>query len=204
MAIVEPMKSASETAPQKRNKGFDETHQEVIEAAVGLISAKGVEALSMAAIARAVGINRTTLYYHFDDRDALLRAVKAWSSGQMMKALSHDLPQQDRIDHLTRFVLENPELIKLWIEDFVSGGDIRDSYPMWDTLVDGIRASLAAEFPDQAIDAEVYCVGLVTAAVIAPRVFRNSVRPGADIETVVRLFTAEHQRLLRHDALIKG
>lgn len=197
------MKSASESTQPKRNKGFDETHHEIIEAAVRLISEKGVGALSMAAVARAVGINRTTLYYHFDDREALLRAVKLWSSEQLMKVFSLDLPQQDRIDYLSRFVLENPELIKLWIEDFISGGDIRNSYPLWDALVDGVRSTFAAEFPDETIDAEVYCLGLVTSAVIAPRVFRNSVRPDEDIETIVRRFRSEQQRLLKHDALLR-
>lgn len=38
-------------------------------------------------------------------------------------------PQHERIDYITHFVLENPELIKLWIEDFVSTTDIRNSYP---------------------------------------------------------------------------
>ena len=41
------------------------------------------------------------------------------------------LAELERGGAITRFVLENPELIKLWIEDFVSGKDIRDVYPRW-------------------------------------------------------------------------
>lgn len=189
---------------QRRNKGFDETHQEMIETAVRMISEKGAEALSIAALARSMGVNRTTVYYHFESRDTLLAAVKSWSSAQLAKAMQLDSPQQERMDYITRFVLENPELIKLWIEDFISPGDIRDSYPSWDVLVSGMKKQFAEMFPDEQVDAEVYCVIMLTSAIIGPRVFQNSVRRDADTATVVARFRTEHQRMLRHEALLKS
>jgi AcrR family transcriptional regulator len=193
----------AEQPVQRRNRGFGDTHQEMIEIAVRLISEKGVGSLSIAAIARAMGINRTTVYYHFESRESLLEAVRLWSSQQLAKGLSLAVPQQARMDFITRFVLENPELIKLWIDDFISAGDIRTRYPLWDTLVEGIAATFAARMPNEAVDAEVYCVMLLTSAIVGPRVFKNSVDPSSDIETVVKRFRLEQQRLLRHDALIK-
>src|SRR5579864_4596165 len=115
----------TERPPQRRNKGFDATHQEMIETAVRLISEKGVDSLSISAIARSMGINRTTVYYHFETREGLIKAVKAWSSGKLAAAFKATATQQERIDHVTRFVLEYPDLIKLWIDDFLSPGDIR-------------------------------------------------------------------------------
>jgi AcrR family transcriptional regulator len=193
----------AEQPVQRRNRGFGDTHQEMIEIAVRLISEKGVGSLSIAAIARAMGINRTTVYYHFESRESLLEAVRLWSSQQLAKGLSLAVPQQARMDFITRFVLENPELIKLWIDDFISAGDIRTRYPLWDTLVDGIAATFAARMPNEPVDAEIYCVMLLTSAIVGPRVFKNSVDPSSDIETVVKRFRLEQQRLLRHDALIK-
>src|SRR3546814_8405327 len=84
----------------------------MIETAVRLISEKGVGSLSMAALARAMRINRTTVYYHFKSREDLIETVKQWSSAQLDKGLSLSAPQQERIDFVTRFVLENPALIK--------------------------------------------------------------------------------------------
>ena len=196
------MPSASPAA-QRRNKAFDETHGELVEAAVRLLSETGVEGLSISALARAAKVNRTTVYYHFESREALVAAVKSWSSDQIVRAFRPDLPQQERIDYITRFVIDNPELIKLWIEDFVSAGDIRDRYPFWDALVDGIRARFAAAFPGEEIDAEIYCVILLTSAIIGPRVFRNSVRPDATADSIVERFRKEQQRMLRHDALLQ-
>ena len=48
---------------------------DMIETAVRLISETGPDALSIAALARAMGINRTTVYYHFEHREALIGAV---------------------------------------------------------------------------------------------------------------------------------
>lgn len=186
----------------RRNKGFDETHRDMIETAVRLISEKGVEALSLAELSRAMGINRTTIYYHFDSREALIDAVKAWSSEQLAKGLSAPSPQQERVDHITRFVLDNPALIKLWIDDFISGGDIRGRYPLWDDLVSGIGKLFAERIPEDDADAEVFCVLMLTSAFIAPRVFKNSVRPDASVDEIVERFRREQQRLLKQGRIV--
>jgi len=187
----------STEAPQRRNKGFEETHQEMIETAVRLISEKGVEALSVSALAREMGVNRTTVYYHFETREALIAAVKAWSSAQLARAFGPIGSQAERIDYITRFVLENPELIKLWIEEVLLPGDMRDSYPQWDALVRGTQADFDAR--GTGADAEVFCVILLISAFIGPRVFRNRVRPDEPPEKIIERFRNEWQRMLNID-----
>jgi AcrR family transcriptional regulator len=182
----------------RRYKAFEETHQILIETAVRLIADRGVDALSLSALARAADVNRTTIYYHFKDREALVGAVKLWSSEQIVQAFRHDLPQGQRIDHTTRFAIANPEIMRLWIEEFTSPGDIRDSYPHWDALVAGIAESLGEE-----VDAEVYCVMLLSAALVGPRVFRNRVRPEASDAAVIERFRREQQRALKRDGLLE-
>lgn len=171
----------------------------MIETAVRLISQHGVGSLSITAVARAMGIDRTTVYYHFKDRDALIAEVKAWASRELIKAFSFDVspdaPVEERIDYTTRYVLENPELVKLWIDDFIAIGDIRNSFPLWDAMIQGF-APKARENPDNPIDAEVYFINLLTSAIIGPRVFKNSVCPDADTETVIRRFRIERLRML--------
>lgn len=185
----------------RRNKGFEETHQELIETAVRLISESGTDALSITALAKAMGINRTTVYYHFDSREALLHAVSNWATAQLAKGMDLNLSRPERIGLISRFALENPELIKLWIDDFVSGSDIRDSYSCWDALVEPTRRTLAEANPGEEIDAEIYCVMLLAASIIGPRVYRNSVNPAASTEEIVARFVREHQRVLARDGL---
>ncbi len=198
------MTSATSNSPaQGRLKCFDDTHQEMIETAVRLISEKGIDSLSIAALAREMNIHRTTVYYHFDNREALLNAVKIWSSEQLAKAFTLKIPQEERIDYITRFVLENPELIKLWIEGLISVGDIRNSYPHWDALVEGMKAHFGADTPGEVMDVEVYCVNMLTSAIIGPRVFKNSVCPDADIDIVIEHFREERKHSLSDGKLFK-
>lgn len=194
--------TSTNTAPRKRHKTFEATHQEIIETAVRLISEQGAGALSIAAVARALGIDRTTIYYHFEGREDLLAAVKAWSSEQLAKAFPPEASQEERIDYTTRYVLENPELMKLWMDDFLAGVDIRKSYPYWDQLVEGVRADGLYQ-GGEPVDAEIYCVNLLTSSIIGPRVFRNSVAPADDNETVVKRFRDERLRVLRLSSLRK-
>lgn len=195
--------SPSSTAQQRarRNKSFEATHQALIEASVRLISENGVEALSVAALARAVSMNRATVYYHFASREALLEAVSAWSSEQLTRGFSAPESQQDRIDFVARFVLDNPDLIKLWFEQFVAPGDIRDRYPKWDEFV-----AASARTPvggEEDVDVEVYCTLMLAGAIIGPRVFRSSVRPELSDDEVVERFRREQQRMLRREGLLR-
>ncbi len=187
------------TTTRRRNRGFEETHQSLIETAVRLLSEKGVEALSVSALAREVGLNRTTVYYHFPSRDAMLRAVKDWSTAQLARGMEHDAPQLERMAMITHFVLDNPELIKLWIDDFIAPGDIRERYPRWDELVSGLKRSFAASDPE--VDAEVYAVMMLSSAIIGPRIFQNSIAPGTSAAEIGKRFIAEHRRQLARDGL---
>lgn len=185
----------------RRNKTFEATHQALIEASVALISEKGVEALSVAGLARAVGMNRATVYYHFAGREALLEAVSAWSSEQLTRGFAGQESQRERIDFVARFVLENPDLIKLWIEQFIAPGDIRSRYPKWDEFIAASQNHRPGH--EGEVDVEVYCTFLLAGAIIGPRVFRNSVRPDLNEEEVVERFRAEQQRMLRRDGLTR-
>ena len=191
------------TISQRRHKNYEATHRDIIATAVRLISEHGAGAVSIAAVAREMGINRTTMYYHFASLEQLLDAVTAWASEQLTRAFNPQAPQEQRIDYITRFVLDNPELIKLWIEELISVGDIRTRYPLWDALVRGIRANIQDDSGER-VDAEVYCVILLTSAIIGPRVMKNSVCPDADTDTIVRRFRTEQQRLLKHNALLRA
>lgn len=190
----------TERQPQtRRNKTYEATHDKLIEASVGLISNKGVEALSVAGLARAVGMNRATVYYHFASREALLEAVSAWSAKQLTRGFAGSESQEERIDFVARFVLENPDLIKLWIDQFIAPGDIRESYPKWDEFVAANTRNGPKPSDEIQIDVEVYCTFLLAGAIIGPRVFRNSVRPDLSEQEVVERFRAEQQRMLRRD-----
>lgn len=183
------------------HKGYDQTHREMIEAAVRLISEKGADALSVSLLAREMGISRANVYYHFANREALIAAVKAWASDQLARGMDESWPVPDRTIGITSFVLENPDLVKLWIDDFISGDDVRQSYTQWDALVGGLQQRFNELSPDAPIDAEIYSTIMLTSALIAPRIFARSVRPDLPLEVILTRFIKEQQRVLLRDGL---
>lgn len=196
------MTSPTSSPPvQERFKCFEETHQEMVETAVRLISEKGIDSLSIAALTRAMNIHRNTVYYHFANREALLDAVKKWSSERLLSCFSLPLSRLERIDHVADFVLENPELIKLWIDDFISESDIRKSYPQWDETLNALGARIKAEELDNGMDLEVFFVIMLTAGVIGPRVLKNSLYPDVDNQVIKERFSREFRRLLAKSIL---
>lgn len=188
--------ATTKAASRERNNGFLQTHQQMIEVAIRLIAEKGVGALSLAELARELNLNRTSLYYHFRNREQLITEVKQWASQQLTVGLNMELSRQERTEYITRFVLENSELIKLWIDDLLAGADIRQCYPAWDEFVARTREAWSSPEGSPALDAEVYFLNLLVSAFIAPGVFSKSVAPDCAIDTVVERFTAEHGRNL--------
>ena len=220
------MTEADGFVPKRRNRNYEDTHRVLIGKAVELISESGADAVSVSALARATRINRSTVYYHFDSRESLIAAVRQWSSEQLAKGVNPGMASDARIDYITSFVLRNPEIIKLWIDDFIAVGDIRERFPQWDTLVarlqqafnqrppngsesgapDGAAAQGAnaalSNAPDGECDVEVYCLLMLTGAFIAPRVFKNSVNPHESMERIIQRFTREQQRILQREGVL--
>ncbi len=61
--------------PRNRRGEGDRLRGEVVDAAAELLAARGVEELSLRAVARAVGITAPAVYLHFADKEALVWAV---------------------------------------------------------------------------------------------------------------------------------
>ncbi len=52
------------------------SHAELVSIALGLVEADGPEALTVSAVAQAAGVKAPSLYKHFADRQAILKAVE--------------------------------------------------------------------------------------------------------------------------------
>lgn len=187
---------------RRRNRAFDETHAALIETAVRLVSDKGMEALSLSEVAREAGVNRTTIYYHFDSRDALVAAVREWSSRQLAAAFSLIASSAERTRYIARFVIENPEVIDLWSEEFLAPGAIVERYPEWEGLVGGLAEQLRSNPETADMDAEAYCTMMLTWAMLGPRVYRNSVRPDLAPEEAIERITRTQVQMLRLHGIV--
>jgi AcrR family transcriptional regulator len=112
-------------------------HGRVLDAALELFAARGLDATSMDAIAEASGVSKATIYKHWPDKDALCLEAMAHLLGQdqpppafdsgdvradMVALLGHEPPPQyselrGRImPHLMAYAARNPSFGRAWRE----------------------------------------------------------------------------------------
>ncbi len=109
-------------------------HQKVLDAALELFAAGGIDLTSMDAIAAASGVSKATIYNHWPDKNALCLEALAYLHGldrppvsktgdiraDMISVLSHQAPAQrsdlrDRLmPHLMAYAARNPAFGKAW------------------------------------------------------------------------------------------
>ena len=67
--------SKEASVPQPRTHGAKTKRDAIVDAAVALLLAHGYDGTSMDAVAAKAGVSKTTVYAHFEHKDALFRAV---------------------------------------------------------------------------------------------------------------------------------
>ncbi|WP_273145429.1 TetR/AcrR family transcriptional regulator [Oceanicaulis alexandrii] len=89
-------------------------------AALEMIEQDGVDALTMRALAKAVGVDHRALYRHYPDRDAVLAAVAAEGyrqllSDQQLACEGASSPLQTAFEVYVGFALDHPHLHALML-----------------------------------------------------------------------------------------
>ena len=135
----------------------------LLAAAIEILEAEGLSALTLRAVARRVGVSQTAPYRHFEGKEALLAAVAAEGfrrKHQIQLNYANAAPDTGKFRAAGKgyvaFGQENPELLKLMF-----GAVIRD-WSQYPELVaasrvnyDGLLAAAAAALPvDSLVPAE--------------------------------------------------
>jgi AcrR family transcriptional regulator len=110
-------------------------HAQVLDAALNLFAARGIDATSMDAIAEASGVSKATIYKHWADKDALCLEAMAYLLGRdqpwpifdsgnvradLIALLSYRPPRQHSdlrfrlMPHLWAYAARNPSFGEAW------------------------------------------------------------------------------------------
>ena len=188
-------------ADQRRNRNFAETHRQLIERAVSLIGSDGVDVLSVSSLARDAGMNRSTVYYHFESREALLLAIKEWVGMRLSEAMLGIGDPAARLERSLEFTLNHPAVVHLWVMDLIEDGPIEEKLPFWGVLVDafqrgqGLMEPVAQPRMPRA-EAEVLALGLLSTVLMGTRVYKVAVRPQDSTPVIARRFAGVFDGLL--------
>ena len=98
------------------------TRQKLIAAASKLIVEKGINSVSVVAVAKAAGITRPGAYYHFKTREALLEAVRNDTDHQLVRTVAGSKEDKYLYSQAAEFAAEDQDTIYLRIQRMLELG----------------------------------------------------------------------------------
>lgn len=126
------------------------SRESIVEAAIELIDAEGIEALSMRALGRACGVEAMSLYRYVANKDELLDAVQEGIVAQMQLPPRGAKPRKPRqparqeclayveaaARELRRVLAEHPRAIPLFVRPAATAGALTALEQVWRALTD--------------------------------------------------------------------
>jgi AcrR family transcriptional regulator len=98
------------------------TRQKLISAASKLIVEKGINSVSVVAVAKAAGVTRPGAYYHFKTREALLDAVRNETDHQLVRTVAGSKEDKYLYSQAAEFAAEDQDAIYLRIQRMLEQG----------------------------------------------------------------------------------
>jgi len=146
------MQHTEPARPTRRERLRAQTLEEVEQRAFELVDADGAEAVSLAAIAQAMGMSAPALYRYFPSRDALLASLVTAAYAGLSRALEQAATDSTRRAPAARlraiaaayrgWALAHPRRYTMMFGD--RPGDVRDSTEAIATISRGMDVLLAA------------------------------------------------------------
>jgi len=112
------------------------TQESILESASRLFASKGYSSVSMRDVATTVGVTPANLYYHFKDKEALIRSSLAHVFAERLSPLEEQIRRHATPDQrleafvawFVRTIFENELFTRLILRELLDGNDERLAY----------------------------------------------------------------------------
>ncbi|NIZ18583.1 TetR/AcrR family transcriptional regulator [Entomospira culicis] len=135
-----------ETAKKKYHYQAD-LKQDLLEKGIQIICEKGVSALTLKALANALGVTSAAMYHHYSDKKALMAAIVARRLDELNLLLEEQVFEPFKDDVIGMFVKsamvmydfceEHPEFL------IIANGDAVDNWAAYPALMDSMQRIVA-------------------------------------------------------------
>lgn len=195
--------------PRRRNPAI--TREVILEAARKILASDGPEALSILSVTHAAGVNRGTIYLHFENREAVIAAAIESVSEALLQSVygeQSDIPESDvgNIDHaalaerLAAFAMDNPDLCRVWLFQVLASPDPYKD-PFWGKYVSLLKGFAQTPLARDGIDAEVLSVIVLAGTFLWPVWARAGTLSDAERKASAERFSRELLRLSAHGTI---
>ena len=181
----------------RKIKGM-ESRDRILDSAFELFSQRGYAATGVYDIARAAGIEKTALYWHFGSKEGRLAAVLDRLDAQFVEQISKRVAQGGEsarldlfVDGLRRVVAERADVIRLLIGVTIERADVsEETRAAMERVYERTRLAVAAGF-EQSLGVKLPDVDLIARLVLA-YLWEAAVRAQVTPKSV------EHERFFAH------
>ncbi len=175
----------------------------LLAAARELVAEDGLDALTVVAVAKRAGLNRSTAYQHFPQREELVDAVGRQFARELRKMFSEPRELGVQVDFFTQHFREHPDIARIWLFHLLRNHDAV-SKPGWDEYVAALEGLAESPRSQDGIDAEMLCVIAMTSALVWSLMVQQRTSCEAEARAETNRFGRELKRLFLHGALRPG
>jgi AcrR family transcriptional regulator len=172
----------------------------LLHAARELMAERGPEALTVVAVAGRAGLNRSTAYQHFRNREQLLQAVADGFAGQLRGMLAEPRDFGARVDFFVRYFGQHPDIARIWMFRLLSKEGTPDPEG-WAAYVSSIERIARSPRSQDGIDAEMLAVIGMTSAMVWSLMARQRADNEEEARAETDRFARELKRLFLYGAL---
>jgi AcrR family transcriptional regulator len=190
----------TETSERAQRSDARASRASLLAAAKELVAEDGLDALTVVAVAQRAGLNRSTAYQHFRQREDLVDAVGAQFAKDLRAMFSEPRELGDQIDFFAHHFRENPDIARIWMFHLLRN-DAAVSKPGWDEYVSALERLAESSRSQDGIDAEMLCVIGMTSALVWSLMVRQRHENEEEARDETARFARELKRLFLYGAL---
>jgi AcrR family transcriptional regulator len=172
----------------------------LLKAARALVSERGAEALTVAAVARRAGLNRSTAYQHFKDREQIVAAVSEAFGAEVRQVFSEPRELGEQIDFFVDYFSTNPDVARIWVFRMLTGGESHNA-PGWTDYLSAMERLARSSRSQDGIDAEMLGIIGTTSALVWSLLMRQRSDDPDEQRADTSRFARELKRLFMYGAL---
>lgn len=171
----------------------------LVKAARELVAEHGAEALTVAAVARRAGLNRSTAYQHFKSREQLLDAVGEAFSSELRRLFSESRGFGDQVDFFVSYFSEHADVARIWMFRLLNDQSV--AAPGWADYVNAMERLAESSRSQENIDPEMLAIIGMTSALVWSLLSRQRTSDPRVQASETARFARELKRLFVYGAL---
>ncbi len=171
----------------------------LLKAARALFAERGPEALTVVAVAKRAGLNRSTAYQHFRTREELVAAVGKAFEEEVQAMFREPRGFGEQIDFFVHYFRDHPDIARLWMFQLLTHrGGIGAG---WDDYLAAMEQLAESPRSQDGIDPEMLGVVGMTSALVWSLMARQRCANNDDAIAETQRFARELKRLFLFGAL---